>query len=297
MPRVPPHFKVRCSIANHRKTVGIWASDSMLAMYVRAGVLAIERYADRNGDTFYCTGIDLEGIAGCRGVANARRKLGQLEATGMLEVGQHGAGWRLVLPNLAKKQGFTPKKRVETDVSSSSASTSSSTSTKKKKEPPSRASPSSQDRPAARVSRGRPESSNGCRKPEAPEPEPQVAFEALCTAIEQATPGASVPAAGTARAGRWLTELRLLHEIGAPGTEPPGWPWETILELIAWLPSHERGEFSWGRVIRSPSKLRKHFATILAEMNAASRCPPKDFSERQQEEFWRLQREREANAG
>ena len=49
MPRRPPHFKVFASIQNHRHTLGLFDDDALLAMYVRAGILAIERYADRHG--------------------------------------------------------------------------------------------------------------------------------------------------------------------------------------------------------------------------------------------------------
>lgn len=102
----PKHFKVHCSIQNHRKTIGVYDDDALLAMYVRIGVMAIERFADRTGDSFLVSPRDLERLAGCRGVANARRKLGRLEATSPLTVCQEGAGYRLTVPNLRKKQGF-----------------------------------------------------------------------------------------------------------------------------------------------------------------------------------------------
>ena len=106
MPRVRPHFKIHVSIQNHRRAIGVYESDALLAMFARIGIMAIERFADRTGDSFLCSGLDLERLAGCRGVANARRKLGRLEASTRLRVGQEGAAWSLSMPNFGKKQGF-----------------------------------------------------------------------------------------------------------------------------------------------------------------------------------------------
>jgi hypothetical protein len=103
----PKHFKVHASIQNHRKTIGVFDDDSLLAMYVRIGISAIERFADRTDDSFLVSPRDLEGLAGCRGVANARRKLGRLEAASRLTVCQEGAGYRVGFPNFKRKQGFT----------------------------------------------------------------------------------------------------------------------------------------------------------------------------------------------
>jgi len=128
----PKHFKIHCSIQNHQKTLGLFDDDALLAMYVRAGIMAIERFADRTGDSFLLSGMDLERLAGCRGVANARRKLGRLEASSRLTLGQEGAGYRLTFPNLSRKQGFQTE--ADRKLSTSSSSSSSPTPTSKKRE-------------------------------------------------------------------------------------------------------------------------------------------------------------------
>jgi hypothetical protein len=140
MPRSAKHFKIHCSIQNHRKTLGVFDDDALLAMYVRVGILAVERFADRTGDSFLVSSLDLERVAGCRGVANARRKLGRLEASTRLTVCQEGAGYRLTLPNFARKQGFGSRNRVETVYTPTSAPT--PTPTPKKKESPTAPGPS-----------------------------------------------------------------------------------------------------------------------------------------------------------
>ena len=132
----PKHFKIHTSIQNHRKTIGVFDDDSLLAMYVRAGILAIERFADRTDDSFLVGPRDLERLAGCRGVANARRKLGRLEATSPLTVCQEGAGYRLTIPNLKRKQGFKSEADPEavTKRTPSSSPSSSPTTTIKKED-------------------------------------------------------------------------------------------------------------------------------------------------------------------
>ncbi len=127
MPRNVPHFKTMVSIQNHQKTMGIYEDDSLLAMYLRVGLMAVERYADRTGDSFLCSGLDLERLAGCRGVANARRKLGRLEASGGPSLCQEGAGWRLTIPNFAEKQGFQNGNGAAKGSPSASASASTTT--------------------------------------------------------------------------------------------------------------------------------------------------------------------------
>lgn len=128
----PKHFKVHCSIQNHRRMIGIYDDDALLAMFTRIGIMAVERYADKTGDSFICSGRDLERLAACGGVANARRKLGRLEAAGGPEVCQEGAGYRLTFRNFAKKQGFAFCSNHSASASSSSSSSSSTTSTKER---------------------------------------------------------------------------------------------------------------------------------------------------------------------
>lgn len=109
--------------------------------------------------------------------------------------------------------------------------------------------------------------------------EATATLEALLASIEDAAPGSATPDQDTARSRRWLQELERLHTRGEPGSKGPGWPWATIQRVVAWLPTHERGDFSWGRVIRSASGLRKHFARILADLEAEAHPAPKRMSE------------------
>jgi hypothetical protein len=75
MPRNVPHFKVMTSIMNHPKTTVMWGDNDSLAMWLRLGVLAIERFADMSCQPsyphddhfhfrFFCTADDI--TQGCR---------------------------------------------------------------------------------------------------------------------------------------------------------------------------------------------------------------------------------------
>jgi hypothetical protein len=116
------------SIQNHAKTPEVWTDDALLAMYLRFGVMALERYADRTDDEFLCSGLDLCRIANVEGVANARRKLGRLLAATPLEVEPEGGGYRASFPNLAKKQF----RRREDGPDSRPSASATTTATKKK---------------------------------------------------------------------------------------------------------------------------------------------------------------------
>ncbi len=109
---------------------GVYEDDALLAMYVRAGLMAIERYADQTEDGFLLSGADLCKIAGTAPVPNALRKVGRLLARSRLELGREGARWRLRIPNFAKKQ-FPRRYDVPSALPSASASASAS-----KKTPP-----------------------------------------------------------------------------------------------------------------------------------------------------------------
>lgn len=136
MPRRPPHFKVFASIQNHRKMVGVYDDDALLAMYVRAGIMAIERYADRTHDSFLVSRRDLMRVAATQPWANAQKKLHRLVAATPLRVRCECAasplggrcecsGVWLDFPNLAKKQFSRHGNGTETESSSTSTSTSS----------------------------------------------------------------------------------------------------------------------------------------------------------------------------
>jgi hypothetical protein len=100
-----------------------------------------------------------------------------------------------------------------------------------------------------------------------PSPEAEAAFDLLTWAIGESMPGASIPEAGTERWRSWHQELDRLHTLGERGGKQ-GFSWEQIMAVIQWLPSHSSNDFRWGLVIRSASKLRDHFARLLAEAQA-----------------------------
>ncbi|HKZ73523.1 MAG TPA: hypothetical protein VJ011_05625 [Steroidobacteraceae bacterium] len=144
MPRnQAPHFKVRFSAQNHSKLRGLWDDDALLAMWVRAGVLAMERYADRTGDTCQLSQRDLLRIAATEPFANALRKLLRLVAATPLRIrcgcaakalGERCecAGYSLTFPNLAEKQF---PRRSDGTVREGSASASASASASNTSDP------------------------------------------------------------------------------------------------------------------------------------------------------------------
>ena len=131
-----PHFKVLFSIQNHRKMLGVYEDDALLAMYVRAGVMALERYADRTGGRCFLANRDLERIAQTSPFPNACKRLDRLVAATPLEIrcrcagtpleARCGcAGWELEFPNLSKKQ-FPKREHDPARGGSASASASAS---------------------------------------------------------------------------------------------------------------------------------------------------------------------------
>jgi hypothetical protein len=102
-----------------------------------------------------------------------------------------------------------------------------------------------------------------------PSPEALEIFDLLVRSIQQSMPGASVPPRGADRWRRWCVELERLHVHGEPGGRG-GFEWKDIGDVVEWLPTHERGDFRWGLVIRSATKFRKHFARLLAEFKGGA---------------------------
>lgn len=130
MPRVPPHFKVRASARNHEKMKAVYWDDQMLAVWVRLGVEAVERYADRTDDTFLLSEREMMAVTGKSHRKSAAKVIRKLSESSPLSVDFQNGSWSIRFPNFSEKQGFLPKNRVKTGPPSSS----SSTSTKRKKE-------------------------------------------------------------------------------------------------------------------------------------------------------------------
>ncbi len=159
MPRVKTHFKVHASIQNHRKMPGVYADDALLAMYVRAGMLAVERYASRTSDSFLLSAGDLCQIAQTQPIPNALRKLARLArepsgdgAGSPLRVSRSGAWYRLDFPNLKSKQGFGVKNGGRRENPSDSDSDSDSDSTKRTRAKPRGTAPERVREPVKRTS-------------------------------------------------------------------------------------------------------------------------------------------------
>lgn len=322
MPRRPPHFKAFTTVKNHRKMPGVYQDDALLAMWLRIGWMAIERFANRTEDSFLCSGLDLLHLAGLdAGVANARRKLARLEQHSPIRIeradvsgpclarvwpasgpspatpSRDPARWRLTFPNFAKKHGFKEGNGAKTGyyadadadireeksqggVEEGQEETGSEVpgALKPNREPhyPDPTAPQGFEVPAKNPA-GNPtqspvKSPRRERVPRGtPSPESEAAFDLLLWAIDQSMPGASIPDAGSARWRRWCQELDRLHRYGERGGSL-GFPWPDIEAVIRWLPTHHgSGDFRWGLVVRSASKLRHHFARLLAELKAAQK--------------------------
>jgi hypothetical protein len=306
VPRRPPHFKIFTSIQNHRHLEGVYEDDALLAMYVRAGIMAVERFADRTSDSFLLSSTDLCRLAGLdHGVANARKKLGRLEAASRLGLSRDGARWRLTFPNFAKKHGFKGGNGSLTGEFTASASASVSEGLEEEeKRPPATAKPGSSepDRephggkddhvtdamslrlpPEGTPTPGAVDSPRRRAAPRGryqPSPEAEAALDLLTWAIDQSMPGASVPEPGTGCYQRWCQELDRLHSLGEKGGSQ-GFAWEEIMGVIRWLPGHGRGDFRWGLVVRSAAKLRQHFARLLAECRNVVATPTRSGGWRQ----------------
>lgn len=105
-----------------------------------------------------------------------------------------------------------------------------------------------------------------------PSPDARAAVDQLLLSIDLKLPGQAVPEEGDDRWRRWCHEIDLLYEIGEPGGDQP-FSWEDIHAVLRWLPTHQNDDFAWGLVIRSASKLRKHFSRLLAESKRVKRPP------------------------
>jgi hypothetical protein len=113
LPRNKPHFKVRTSIANHEKMGAVWDDNELLAAWTRLGVLAVERFADRTGDSFVISSREITMVTGRERSDSAERVLRKLADSSPVVVEKRGHSWRITIPNFAKKQGFKERNRTE----------------------------------------------------------------------------------------------------------------------------------------------------------------------------------------
>jgi len=280
--RLRPHAKVHLTIRHHPSYAGIFADPEMRGMVVGLWVIAVEYQAARTDDLVTLTDADLQWITGRtqrRHALSSMRALCELMSYSMSEHPRHVV---VHVRNLQRKQGLTPRLRCGTSATpSASDSDSDSEYRVRKKPPPLRGvggvvvkdeapgrppdpQPTGGDLPLdLQPARG--------EKSAPDDPDEIAAFEAfdhLTSAIVQSIPGQRTPKPGSAGERAWAAVLRKLADDGQ-SANPRGWGWEQIFAVIRWLPTHERRDFRWGKVVLSPASLRKHFPRLLDEMLTA----------------------------
>lgn len=239
-------------MANHAKMAVVYADNDLFALWTRLGVLAIERYADRTGDSFLVHDRELPHLTG-RGRADvARRLLGRLADVSPISAEPDGDTWRITIPNLSEKQGFRPKNGGRMEVSASASA--SATATKKEKSASEVAEPTP-DPPPALV-----------ESPTHPKPEPPefLAFaEDFARLIRDADPKVKPPSDSVLRA--WATVARRMVERD-DRTLPE------MLELARWLCTDEGDDAAfWRPNVLSLPTFRKQFDRLRGHQARSGR--------------------------
>lgn len=116
MPRVRPHFKAHTSISYHRRMSEVFPDNDLLALWLRLGVLAIERYAAKTDNVLRVHRSELSALCGGKRRDKAEVTLRLLASKLELTLKLVGEYFEVEWRNLSKKQGFTPKngQRIET---------------------------------------------------------------------------------------------------------------------------------------------------------------------------------------
>lgn len=86
----------------------VYPDNDLFALWTRLGIEAVERFADRTGDTFVLHKSELQTMCG-RGKHRsdvARKSLERLAEVSPMSWERSGDVYRIHLPNFAKKQGF-----------------------------------------------------------------------------------------------------------------------------------------------------------------------------------------------
>ena len=87
----------------------VYRSNELLALWLRLGLVAIERYAARDGDTFRVHRSELGDLAGQKRRDKAEALLQRLATELELSVNLVGSYWEIEWPKFSQKQGFTEK--------------------------------------------------------------------------------------------------------------------------------------------------------------------------------------------
>lgn len=102
----PKHFKVHCSVQNHEKTAAMAADNDLFALWVRLGILAVERFANKTDDSFIVSDRELPRLTGKYRADVARTLLRRLADVTPTSAEREGDVWRITIPNFSKKQMF-----------------------------------------------------------------------------------------------------------------------------------------------------------------------------------------------
>lgn len=113
MARTRPHFKVHTTALHHPKMSAVIADNELFGLWVKFGVLAIERYASKNNDEFNVSHSELLGLTNRKRIDKAILLVRKLADNSTLSVSSSGHSITIKIPNLAIKQGFHSKKVQE----------------------------------------------------------------------------------------------------------------------------------------------------------------------------------------
>ena len=123
MARSRPHFKVHTTILHHDKMSGVVCDNELFGLYVKLGVLAIERYASRNANTFTVSHSELLGLTNRKRIDKALLVLSKLIDNSPLTIAYQTHNVSITFPNLLEKQGFHPNKVQESATSYTNTNT------------------------------------------------------------------------------------------------------------------------------------------------------------------------------
>ena len=123
VPRVRPHFKAHTSISHHRMMSEIYPSNDLLSLWLRLGILAIDRYAAKAQDTVRIHRNELSALTGGKRRDKAEETLRLLASKLQLTLKKDGDYFQVQWRNLSKKQGFGDNNGTETSNADADANT------------------------------------------------------------------------------------------------------------------------------------------------------------------------------
>ena len=106
MARTRPHVKVHISVADHPKTIEVWADLAMRGMLVELWRKAAEKFAGKTDDRVQLKPTDRMDIAGTTDQARADQGVTELCARVGYELRKYHNRWVVKVRKFAKKQGW-----------------------------------------------------------------------------------------------------------------------------------------------------------------------------------------------